>query len=59
VGHHVKKLIVALVEDEAGLTMVEYAAAGASATSAAVAAFYQSGRGGCREDRIPPNGLTT
>jgi pilus assembly protein Flp/PilA len=39
----VKKLLVTFVKDEAGLTMVEYAAAGALVTSAAVAAFTALG----------------
>jgi pilus assembly protein Flp/PilA len=39
----VKKLLGTFVEDEAGLTMVEYAIAGALVTSAAVAAFIALG----------------
>ena len=42
-ANHLKKLLVAFVEDDAGLTMVEYAAAGALVTSAAVAAFTSLG----------------
>jgi pilus assembly protein Flp/PilA len=38
-ANHLKKLLVAFVEDDAGLTMVEYAIAGALVTSAAVVAF--------------------
>ncbi len=36
---HLKTAIVAFVRDERGLTMVEYAIAGALVTAAAVAAF--------------------
>ena len=38
-----KKSLVTFVEDEAGLTMVEYAVTGALVTSAAVAAFTALG----------------
>jgi pilus assembly protein Flp/PilA len=38
-----KKLIVAFLKDEEGLTMVEYAIAGALVTAAAVAAFTALG----------------
>jgi pilus assembly protein Flp/PilA len=37
------KFLVAFVEDDAGLTMVEYAVAGGLVTSAAVAAFINLG----------------
>jgi pilus assembly protein Flp/PilA len=49
-ANHVKKLLVSFVEDEAGLTMVEYAVAGALVTAAAVAAF--TGLGGAVVARI-------
>jgi pilus assembly protein Flp/PilA len=42
-ANHVKKLLVTFLEDEEGLTMVEYAVAGALVTSAAVAAFTSLG----------------
>jgi pilus assembly protein Flp/PilA len=40
---HMKKFIVAFVKDQEGLTMVEYAIAGALVTAAAVAAFTNLG----------------
>jgi pilus assembly protein Flp/PilA len=39
VRHHLKKSLAAFVEDEAGLTMAEYATAGALVTATAIAAF--------------------
>ena len=42
-----KKFIVAFLRDEAGLTMVEYAIAGALVAAGAVAAFTDAGHGSC------------